>query len=304
MQILTHLATTFLGALGISMLTMTQLVGPWFPYHFHSHLKPVPRLGEIAIFISFILASAIGLYNLALPEFNYIIIATMVIFFKGLKDDILPSSLIKNIIYRLLMVFLLIFPAKIRITGLHGLFGLNTIGINPGALITCILIIFTISLFSLIHQIYGHATRLSTVVALVLGCWFAVRGRADYAILSFALVGSIAGFSLYNYYDKQNIIAMGNTGAIFMGMIISLLITRANEFAIYKLPNSGFLAVMILLPIFSAILIISRAELVRHNQLINKLEQDRERAVARSYSEITSGKRLHLPKRDNNQNAN
>ena len=51
--------------------------------------KPIPTLGGIAIFVGFVFASTLGMTGFEFPEQIYILLATMLIFFVGLKDDVI-----------------------------------------------------------------------------------------------------------------------------------------------------------------------------------------------------------------------
>ena len=298
MPILSNLTSTFLGALGISMLTMTQLI---FPGHLnlHSHeVKSGPRLGGIAIFISFIFASSIGLYNLGLTELTYIISATMLIFFIGLKDEILVLPSFKKIIAKLVVAGILIFPAKIRITNIHGMFGIEAIGVIPGALISCILIISILDTFSLIDNTSKPASIPGFYATLVLGSWFAFKGHTDYAILSFSLLGSIAGFSLYNHYYTQNRIAMGNMGAQFLGLVISVLTVRFNELADFTIPGPEIFSSLILLFILGCILLLIYTGFNKKRHKFSNLPTNSEVHVLPQLEDIVKKRRNHRRKRD------
>ena len=298
MPILSYLTSTFLGALGISMLTMTQLIFPGLPNQPSHEIKSGPRLGGIAIFISFIFASSIGLYNLGLAELTYIISATMLIFFIGLKDEILVLPSFKKIIAKLVVAGILIFPAKIRITNIHGMFGIEAIGIMLGALISCILIISILDTFSLIDNTSKPASIPGFYATLVLGSWFAFKGHTDYAILSFSLIGSIAGFSLYNHYYTQNRIAMGKMGAQFLGLVISVLIIRFNELADFTIPASKIFSSLLLLFILGCILLLIYTEFNRRKHLISILTSNSRVSFIPPPENIVKKRRKHRRKRD------
>ena len=298
MPILSYLTSTFLGALGISMLTMTQLIFPGLPNQPSHEIKSGPRLGGIAIFISFIFASSIGLYNLGLTELVYIISATMLIFFIGLKDEILVLPSYKKIIAKLIVALILIFPAKIQITTIHGIFGIEAIGVIPGAIISCILIISILDTFTLIDDSSKLASIPGLFVTLVLGSWFAFRGHTDYAILSFSLIGSITGFSLYNHYYTQNRIAMGSMGAQFLGLVISVLIIRFNELADFTIPASKIFSSLLLLFILSCILLLIYTGFNKKRHKFSNLPTNSEVHVLPQLEDIVKKRRNHRRIRD------
>jgi len=192
----------------------------------------IPTLGGIAIFMGFIFASTVGLSRDELPELVYIFAAIILMFFVGLKDDILSLSWWKKLIAQLMSAVILIFLAKIRFTNLHGFLGIEEIGIVPGALLTVFVIIVIINAFNLMDGIDGLAGGLSMLAGIVFGTWFFISGHYDYAIICVSLVGAIAGFFYFNLYGKKNKIFMGDTGSLVLGTIMSVIVIRFNEFNI------------------------------------------------------------------------
>ena len=236
MQLMTNLAMTFLGTLGISLFTLPVIVRiiEKLKVHYQPEfgfpvIRVVPALGGFALFFSFIFASTIGLFGNELPELPSLIIASMLIFFVGIKDEILELSSYEMITYDIIAALILVFPAHIRMTTLHGLFGIETLSMVPGVLITCVTVIMVTNAFSLIEDSKGLASILSMLAGLIFGSWFAFNGHYDYAILSFSMVGSVAGLFIHNLSNKRNKVSMGNNGSLFLGMLISVLMIHFNE---------------------------------------------------------------------------
>jgi UDP-N-acetylmuramyl pentapeptide phosphotransferase/UDP-N-acetylglucosamine-1-phosphate transferase len=61
------------------------------------HKLPVPSLGGVGIFGGFLLASLLSVQGYLNPEFQYFFAAALVIFFLGLKDDLMVLSATKNL---------------------------------------------------------------------------------------------------------------------------------------------------------------------------------------------------------------
>ncbi|MEI6143118.1 MAG: MraY family glycosyltransferase [Mariniphaga sp.] len=192
----------------------------------------IPTLGGIAIFFGFICSATIGLSSDELPEMIYILLVLTIMFFVGLKDDIVILSWWKKLLAQVIVTLILIFLAKIRITHLHGFLGFEEIGIFPGALLTVFTIVVIINSFNLMDGIDGLAAGLSMLAIAIFGTWFLVSGHYQYAIISVSLFGSVAGFFYYNVYGKQNKIFMGDTGSLVLGTIMSVIVIKFNEFNI------------------------------------------------------------------------
>lgn len=239
MQNLPYLITSFLLAIGISLYAVPIVIRVAHslklmdnPNERSAAKNPIPTLGGIAIFISFVFAATVGLSGDELPEMIYILSAVILMFFVGLKDDILTLSACKKLTAQLIASAIIVFLAKIRFTNLHGFLGIGDIGMIPSVILTFFVIIVIINAFNLMDGIDGLAAGLSMLAAIVFGGWFFISGHNDYAILSIALVGAIAGFFYYNLYGKENKIFMGDTGSLVLGTLMSIIVIRFNEFNI------------------------------------------------------------------------
>ena len=63
-----------------------------------SHKKAVPTLGGVGIFIGFAEASLLLASYYFVPEFNSLLLGMLVLFFLGIKDDILVLSAKKKLV--------------------------------------------------------------------------------------------------------------------------------------------------------------------------------------------------------------
>lgn len=239
MQIISQILLSILLGLGISAFLVPVIVRMVRklklleqPNLRSSNVKPIPALGGVAIYFGFLFSTTFGSVSYELPEMIYILSASTLMLFIGLKDDLVTLSPVKKITGQLIAAGMLIFMAKIRFTNLHGLFGFFEIGIVPGVMITGFLIVLLINAFNLMDGIDGLAAGLSILFTLIFGSWFYLSGHTGYAILAFSLMGAITGFFYYNVYGKENKIFMGDTGSLFLGTVISVLLIQFNEFNI------------------------------------------------------------------------
>ena len=193
------------------------------------HTKVVPPLGGVAIFIAFVLSTIIATDGLVFDSLKYIIAAVMIMFFIGLKDDILVISARKKFMVQVFAAILLIALGNIRFTNLHGIFGIHEIGYLTSISITLLLMVGIINAFNLIDGIDGLASGLGITASFVFGIWFYLTGNYQLSIMSFALVGSLTGFFLFNVFGNKNKLFMGDTGSLIIGIIVSTLVIKFNE---------------------------------------------------------------------------
>lgn len=216
------------------------------------HQTPIPSLGGLGIYAGFILASLISIQFDAVAEFQYFFAAAFVIFFLGLKDDILVISPIKKFIGQVLAAFLIIYKGGVQIKSMHGFLGIE--GPLPemfSLLLTYFTVIVIINSFNLIDGIDGLAGSLGFMASSLLGFYFLQVNLPAYSILAFSLAGSLAAFLIFNFQPAK--IFMGDTGSLLIGLIHAILIIKfiniaqmpSINFPINAAPAIGFAILMI-----------------------------------------------------------
>ena len=197
------------------------------------HTKIIPPMGGVAIFIGFTISSIIATDGISFDALKYIIASVIIMFFIGLKDDLMDISARKKLMVQIFAAVILITLGNVRFTYLHGIFGTEEIGYLTSLILTIFAMVVIINSFNLIDGIDGLASGLAMLAATAFGIWFFVAGNTQFAILSFALVGSLAGFFIYNVFGHKNKLFMGDTGSLIIGLVISALVVKFNEFNIY-----------------------------------------------------------------------
>jgi UDP-GlcNAc:undecaprenyl-phosphate/decaprenyl-phosphate GlcNAc-1-phosphate transferase len=205
------------------------------------HKGIVPPFGGVAIFLGFIISSVIFTGNIQFHIYKYIISSVILIFFVGLKDDILNISARNKFLGQISATTILIIFGNLRITNLHGFGGIYNISFTFSFIISLFIILSLINAFNLIDGIDGLASGLGMVASSVLGSWFIAGGHIHYAILSFALAGSLAGFFLYNVFGKKYKLFMGDSGSMMIGLVISVLIIEFNELNLLDTTTSNYI---------------------------------------------------------------
>lgn len=198
------------------------------------HTKIVPPMGGVAIFFGFTLSSIIATDGISFDELKYLIASVIIIFFIGLKDDLMDISARKKLIAEIFAAILLITLGQFRFTNLHGILGIYDIGFGLSIVLSIFAIVVIINAFNLIDGIDGLASGLAILAATVFGSWFYLAGHIQFAILSFALVGSLTGFFIYNVFGNKMKLFMGDTGSLIIGLVVSALVIKFNEFNIDK----------------------------------------------------------------------
>lgn len=187
------------------------------------HTGNISALGGVAIAIAFILSSCIATNDLSFGEYKYIIASLILLFFIGLKDDLLNIRAQKKLAVQFLATVIVVALGDIRILSLHGLFGVNELDYLTSISFSILFILLVINAFNLIDGVDGLASALSIIPSLALGLWFFLNGYYAYSVLSFSLAGTLCGFFIFNVFRTKEKLFMGDSGSLVIGFVVALL---------------------------------------------------------------------------------
>jgi UDP-N-acetylmuramyl pentapeptide phosphotransferase/UDP-N-acetylglucosamine-1-phosphate transferase len=191
-----------------------------------SHVIATPTLGGIAIFVALVLSIVIFDGSYFKFELKYIISGLIVVFFIGIKDDILVIDPYKKLAGQIFAIVLIAVFAGIRITSLYGLFHIGQLPYVASILLTVFVFIVIINGFNLIDGIDGLATGIGILTSSIFGIWFLINGHMACTILSFSFVGTLTAFFYFNVFSKTNKIFLGDTGSMIIGFVMGVLACR------------------------------------------------------------------------------
>lgn len=190
------------------------------PDHRKQHITPVPPLGGVGIIISLAFAFFLWADLSQVPELKFGLLGILAIFFMGLKDDLVEMDATRKFVIQIVMAGLAAFGG-LRITHLHGLFGLEALPLSIQYAITVFAIVGLANAFNLIDGIDGLSGGLSSICFLGLGLIFSSLGLHVYSLLAFVGLGATLGFLKYNYSPAK--IFMGDAGSLSLGFLIALM---------------------------------------------------------------------------------
>jgi UDP-GlcNAc:undecaprenyl-phosphate/decaprenyl-phosphate GlcNAc-1-phosphate transferase len=236
-------------------------------YGRHLHTKPLPRLGGIAICVTFTAAALAylpisKLLHIAVSTTSYlgILVPVLLIFLMGAYDDIKPLKPKAKIAVQSCAA-LLLYLAGFGIHYFSSLFAEHPVGAAIDLLFTVFWVLLITNAFNLIDGLDGLAagSALISVVAVLVVCLLGHNSLITYLVV--VLLGAILGFLPYNFYPAS--IFMGDSGSLFIGFLLSALsLAGAQEVN----PTSG-IAISILafgLPILDVALAVLRRSLRGH----------------------------------------
>ena len=241
------------------------------------HKTSVPSIGGIIIFAATLFSYALwfptenaGADKMIIADFKYIVATLLILFFIGVKDDIIGTAPVKKLIGHFIVGLILVTMADIRITSMHGLFGIKEIPYWASLFLSLFTFIVISNAFNLIDGLDGLASGIGLIACLAFGLWFFLAGELTYACLAFALGGSLLAFLVFNFYPAK--IFMGDSGALIIGLIISILAIKLIEFPKSHLPPilSGlskpvFAIAVLIYPLFDTLRIFINRSIKGHS---------------------------------------
>jgi UDP-N-acetylmuramyl pentapeptide phosphotransferase/UDP-N-acetylglucosamine-1-phosphate transferase len=227
-----------------------------------SHTTKTPTLGGLAIFGGLVISSGLWVNQIQLLDYQYIIAALIIVFFIGIKDDILIIAPITKFSGQMVASLIIIAWGGIRITNFHGFFGIHEVNYFISFSITMLTILVIINGFNFIDGVDGLSASIGIVTSSTFAVFFYQTGHIQYVILSLALVGALFAFFLFNVFGRENKIFMGDTGSLIIGLILSVLVIKFNQinidksssFAIYPAPAVSF--GILIIPLFDLLRVV------------------------------------------------
>jgi UDP-N-acetylmuramyl pentapeptide phosphotransferase/UDP-N-acetylglucosamine-1-phosphate transferase len=191
------------------------------------HTGQIPALGGIAIFAGFGVSMLMWSTLEQLSELKYIYAGIVMVFFLGIRDDVLPIQPIFKIFWQIGAALTAMYFGGVYFSSLHGLLGIHEVPIWIGYPVTVFTFVVITNAFNLIDGINGLAGTVGVIVLFSFGLWFYAAGQFPYVILTSSLAGGILAFLKYNYTPAR--IFMGDTGALTIGFIMAVIGVQAIE---------------------------------------------------------------------------
>lgn len=189
------------------------------PNHRKVHTAPIPTSGGLAIFLSF----AVGLLILR-PDDTYhafIIGGGIVIVLLGFFDDVYDLSAKFKFFVQLAVASTIVLWGGLQVEFINLPFGGQVEFGFLSSVITIFWIVGVTNAMNLIDGLDGLAAGVSSIALVTIAGMAAIMGNVYVFTMAIVLFFSTVGFLRYNFYPAK--IFMGDTGALFLGYMISVL---------------------------------------------------------------------------------
>ncbi|NNK81088.1 MAG: undecaprenyl/decaprenyl-phosphate alpha-N-acetylglucosaminyl 1-phosphate transferase, partial [Flavobacteriales bacterium] len=213
------------------------------------HISSIPTIGGIIIFAGFIFAYSLWFpsedrnyfydpYNdllSAFDQFKYMIASLLILFFIGVKDDIIGTAPLYKLMGHMLVAFILVLMADVRIESMHGIFGYDILPDWVSILLSVFTYIVIVNGFNLIDGVDGLAAGVGFIACSFFAVWFYMGGDIPLTLLASCMAGALFGFLIFNFHPAR--IFMGDSGSMLIGAVMSVLAIRMIEHDTSLLPE-------------------------------------------------------------------
>jgi UDP-GlcNAc:undecaprenyl-phosphate GlcNAc-1-phosphate transferase len=205
--------------------------------------RPVPYLGGLAIYLSFLLALTVTL-RFDSTEVLGMLLAGAIVLILGLVDDLGVLTPGIKLAGQVIAVLTLM-NASVFIK-------LGFLWPPLAIALSFLWLLGIINAFNLIDIMDGLAAGVAAAASFVLFLIAAFNGRQTYAVLLAALCGALCGFLRYNLEPAR--IYMGDTGSMFIGLMLGAL-SMNNSYTRRNLVASIAPVIILGVPIFDMLFV-------------------------------------------------
>ncbi len=217
------------------------------PNHRTSHTIPTPSMGGIGVYIGLLAILPFLIFNF---EIATLLICVTILFFAGFWDDRFDMKSLVKLAVQLICAIAL-YAVGFRIDNLHGIMGIHEIPAIWSSMITIVFIVGVTNAFNLIDGIDGLAGGVSLINSFFFGLIFLMNNQINYAVIAFALCGALLGFLKYNFSPAK--IFMGDTGSLFLGLLMSVFIIKTLQTNINTELSISVSLILVFLPVFDTL---------------------------------------------------
>ncbi len=246
---LAFIAAELISAYTIPIIVQISKANSLFskPNHRTSHDLSIPTIGGLALYATIVIVS-LSFINVSgfsfshegtvMPALPGVIAGVTILFFIGMKDDLLGTSWKKKLTAEVITMLILSIMSDQRITNMQGLLGVHELTYAVSVLLTVFVGIALINAFNLIDGIDGLASAIAIIASFTFGLNFFLAGYKEYAILCAIIIGTLLPFFYFNVWGIKNKLFMGDTGSLILGFLMTVLVIHFNK--VFFIPGGTF----------------------------------------------------------------
>jgi UDP-GlcNAc:undecaprenyl-phosphate/decaprenyl-phosphate GlcNAc-1-phosphate transferase len=234
-------------------------------------------MGGVAIMLGAIFTLLMSLSLKDWIDAKYFFISLALMFFIGLRDDVLALTPKQKLYSQFLPVFLLVFLNQVTLRSTYGLIDLPFVPVWIIWILSVLTLVILTNAYNLIDGLDGLAGSIGIISLTFFGLWFHSVGQTPLSLVAMTFAGSLFAFLFFNWQPSK--IFMGDTGALMIGFLLSFMaiefINRNYELPVghaSKFQASISTAIMVvIIPVFDTLRVI----ILRLRKLQSPFKADR-----------------------------
>lgn len=206
------------------------------------HVRAVPTVGGIMIFAALLINAFFWLAVGPAPSTaifqsgSALAACTVVIFFMGLKDDIVGLAPAKKLLVHLAVGFILVAVGGFKIETFGGLFGVGELPEGLSLAFSMFVYIVIVNALNLIDGVDGLVGGYAVIAMSAFALWFLQTGQTPFAVIALTLAGAMTGFLVFNHAPAR--IFLGDSGSLLVGLVCYALATQLINTPMSEVPEA------------------------------------------------------------------
>lgn len=193
------------------------------------HAKPTPTVGGLAMFVAVLLALLLG-DGLA-GDVAVLLGCAAALVMLGVLDDKHGLSVRLRMMIQVFLVVVVIVGAEGTVTHLGALFGRDVLLGMFAVPFSVIAYVGGINAINMIDGADGMAGKMAMITVLGVATIFHVAGAVELLPLTWALLGALAGFLLFNtrLFVRTAWVFMGDAGSMWLGLVLGWFMAQVTR---------------------------------------------------------------------------
>ncbi|WP_340102850.1 MraY family glycosyltransferase [Rhodohalobacter sp. 8-1] len=185
------------------------------------HNDFISPMGGVALFMGIFLGFSLSGAAENINGLSYLFAGLLMLFFTGLKDDLISISANKKLVIEFVSALIVMFGSGILINDFHGVLGISAIPLYLSVPLTFFTIIVIINAYNLIDGIDGLSGGVGLVASLFFATGFYAAGNEAMTVLAVITAAALLAFLLYNFNPAS--IFMGDNGTLVIGFLLAFM---------------------------------------------------------------------------------
>ena len=186
--------------------------------------RPVAVMGGTVVVL--VLAVSLIIVNMFYDITDlFSFVGLMIVFYVfGMLDDNIGLSWKFKLCLQVVAILLLFFGSNYGVHSLYSLFPDREFPLWLSLVVTLVVGLLLFNAVNFADGIDGLATGQAVLTALVMGHWNLLHAFVVQSILSYAMLGVLLSFFMYNVFSTRYKIYLGDSGSLVLGLFVYILV--------------------------------------------------------------------------------